>query len=608
VSDIKLSALCGGAWLCVSVTAFATGPATEIERLLEQVPDVELVQLPATGVVQLTAEQSLTIDKLRNVAIDSNPPLLTRPAVYPEKMGDGAAQGSEPYIAANVAPFRLHRFRTEWNFAGWHTWEMSDYALQHGFQLSVLYNNRQPADVPVSGSEFLHWVGFSWSNWLASHADPNGQPHVPQRWDQVPPRAELVPQLLAQNLFAYRAGVSQVMLDLEDPTYPEAEASLRQKSWYPPGGPNAEFENAYYDGFVDMELAAAETATRQGWPEVGIYGWAPFPRAWFGLESVSIDPSTFWPWVRFGRQIYRSPSIGILYPSVYSFYWDERNVAYVLANIDLNQRLVNSEPIRKKVRPYFWNQLHGGGPGWRWWGGLPIRNEDMRAMVAMTFFTGVDGLTLWSWSGTTNPHVVDPAACTDYSVAEDFQAVAESGASATIRRYDAIHVLEMVAAVARFQVIDMASTRAQSYGTDRPKTYSTASPEGYDHRCWQAGDPLLYPVYSLPVADLKALLRPMSDSIRAVVEALALASPVEATLFGGSVKVDVSAQEQFGTAAPIVRRVDNAGFAIVATYDPQWQTFPAGRTVTLTDFDGRDGLTLQIPADRETRFFLLRLE
>lgn len=608
MSDIKLSALCGGVWLFVSATAFATGAATEIDRLLERVPDVELVQLPATGLVQLTADQSLTIDKLRNIAIDNDPPLLTGPAVYPQKMGDGAAQGLEPYIAKDVAPFRLHHFRTEWNFAGWHTWEMSDYALQHGFQLSVLYNNRQPADVPVSGSEFLHWVGFSWSSWLATHADPNGQPYAPQRWDQLPARAELVSQLLAENLFAYRAGVSQMMLDLEDPTYPETEASLRQKSWYPPGGPDAQFENAYYDGFVDMELAAAETATQQGWPEVGIYGWAPFPRTWFGLESVSVDPGTFWQWTRFGRQIYRSTSIGILYPSVYSFYWDERNVAYVLANIDLNRRLVNSEPIRKKVRPYFWNQLHGGGPGWRWWAGLPIRNEDMRAMVAMALFTGVDGLTLWNWSGTTNPHIVEPAACTDYSVGEDFQAVDESGASGTIQRYDAIHVLEIVAAVARFQVIDMASTRAQSYGTDRPKTYSAASPEGYDHRCWQAGDPLVHPVYSMPVADLKALLRPMTDSIQAVVEALALAYPLEETLFGGTVEVDVSAQEQFGTAAPIVRRVDNAGFAIVATYDPQWQKFPAGRTVTLTDFDGRTGLTLEIPADRETRLFLLRLE
>jgi hypothetical protein len=594
--------------LVVWAPAFATDVAGEIERLLRRFPQVELVQLPATGFVQLTAGQSLSIDKLRNIAIDDNPPLLTGPATYPQNMGDGVAQGNEPYIAADVAPFRLRHFSTEWNFAGWHTWEMSDYALQHGFRFSVLYNNRQPAAVPVSDSAFLHGSGFSWNNWLATHARPDGQPYAPQRWDQLPPRTELVSQLLAGNVFAYRAGVSLAMLDLEEPTYPEGEAALRAKSWYPPGGPDAAFEDAYYNGFIDMELAAAETARRQGWPEAGIYGWAPFPRTWTGLESVSISPSTFWPWIRFGRQIYRSPWIDIIYPSVYSFYWDERNVAYVLANIDLNQRLVNSEAFRKKVRPYFWNQLHGGGAGWRWWRGLPIRNEDMRAMVAMAFFTGIDGVTLWNWSGTTNPHVVDPAACMDYSVKDDFQAVAESGEVRTIQRYDSIHVLEIVADVARFQVIDMAATRAASYGTDRPKTYSTASPDGYDHRCWQAGDPLVRPVYAMAVADLKTLLRPPTESIRAVVEALALVHPVEQTVFGGTVEVDVSAQEQFLTAAPIVRRVDNAGYAIVATYDPQWQKFPSGRTVTLTDFDGRAGLTLELPADRETRFFLLRFE
>lgn len=604
MSDIKLAALIGGVWLFVSATVYAASSAEEIQWLLERVSNVELVQLPTAGVVRLTADQSLTVDKLRNIVIDDDPPLLTRPVVYPQEMGDGAAQGLEPYIAAGLAPFRLHHFRTEWNFAGWHTWEMSDYALQHGFRLSALYNSRRPADVPVSDSEFLFGAGFSWSSWLAAHADPNGQPYAPQRWDQLPPRSELVSQLLAENQFAYRPGIAQAMFDLEDPTYPEGEASLRQKSWYPPGGPNAEFENAYYDGFVDLELAVVEAATQQGWPEVGIYGWAPFPRIWYGLESVSVDPSTYWPWTRFGRQIYRSPSIGIVYPSVYSFYWEERNVAYVLANIDLNQRLVNSEPIRKKVRPYFWNQLHGGGPGWRWWRGLPLRNEDMRAMVAMAFFTGIDGLTLWNWSGTTNPHIVDPAACSDYSVGRDFEAVAESGASRTIRRYDAIHILEIVAAVARFQVIDMAATRLQSYGTDRP-LIDTA--DGYDHRCWQAGDPLLRSVYAMPVADLKALLRPMTEPIQAVVEALVLAYPLEHTLFGGSVEIDVSAQEQFASASPVIRRIDNGGFAVIATYDPQWQKFPGGRTVTLADFDGRAGLTLEIPADSQTRFFVLAL-
>lgn len=587
-------------------SAFATDtPSAEIHRLLQRVPDVALVQLPATGSVQLQVEQSLTVDKLRNVIIDDYPPPVTGPLTYAPNMGDGAAEGAEPYVADDIAAFRFHHFQLQWNYAGWYTLAMSDYALQHGFQTAVLYN-REPADVPIGGSELLQNAAFSWNNWFATHLRPDGQPYAPQRWDELPSRTELVAQLLAEDAFADRPGVGYVLLDLEDPAYPEEEASLRQKAWYPPGGVDQDFENAYYDGFVDMELAAAETAKQQGWQETGIYGWAPFPRKWFGLESVSVDPNTYWPWTRYGRAIYRSPSVDALHPSVYNFYWEERNVAYVLANIDLNMRLVNSEPVRKAVQPYFWNQLHGGGPGWRWWRGQPLRNEDMRAMIAMTFFTGVDGLTLWNWSNSSNPHVVDIQPCTDYSVGANYIAFAQSGSPRVLRRYEAIHVLQVAAGVARFQVIDMTATRADNYGTDRPKTFSPNSPEGYDHRCWQTGDPTVHPVYAMNLNTLKTLLRPGSESIQPVIEALALVRPLELTLSSGEVHIDISAQEQFMTLAPVVRRVDNGDYTIIATYDPQWQKYPDPRTVVLSNFDGHAGLTLEVPADGETRLFLLR--
>ena len=609
MSRVEAAAL-GAVLGLAAAAAVAAGASEEIGNLLSRVPDVELVPLPSSGAVTLSIEQSLTIDKLRNVVIDTDPPILTGAVVYPEIMGDGAAQGAEPYIAQGILPFRFDDFRIEWNYAGWHTWEMTDYALRHGFKVGVLYNNRQPADVPIADSAFLLGSGFSWNNWFATHQRPDGQPYAAQRWDLLPPRADLVSQLLAENVFDERAGVTYAMLDLEEPTYPDEEAALRTRPWYPPGGINPGFEDGYYGGFVNMELAAVETAKQQGWPEVGIYGWQPFPRRWIGLESVSVNPATYWPWTRYGREIYRSPQLDVIYPSVYNFYWDERNVAYVLANLDLNLRLVDAEPLRKPVLPYFWNQLHGGGPGWRWWSGQPVRNEDMRAMIAMSFFTGADGLTLWNWSGMNNPHVVTVAACSDYSIAEDFAAVAEmSGSLRSIHRYEAIHVLAVTAAsLARFQVIDMAATRASSYGTDRPKTFSSSSPEGYDHRCWQSGDPLVYPVYTMDVASLKALLRPASESIRAVIEGLALVRPVESTLSGGTVKLDVPSQQQFQSASPVIRRVDNAGYSLIISYDPQWQSYPAGRSVVLSDFDGHPGLTLEIPADRHTRLFLLQHE
>jgi hypothetical protein len=109
-------------------------------------------------------------------------------------------------------------------------------------------------------------------------------------------------------------------------------------------------------------------------------------------------------------------------------------------------------------------------------------------------------------------------------------------------------------------------------------------------------------------ADLQPLLRPASESLQPLFEGLALARVVERTLSTGTAKTDVSSQEQLRTVAPIVRRVDNAGYSIIAVYDPQWETFPGGRTVALTGFDGRAGLTLEIPADKEVRLFLLRYD
>ncbi len=32
----------------------------------------------------------------------------------------------------------------------------------------------------------------------------------------------------------------------------------------------------------------------------------------------------------------------------------------------------------------------------------------------------------------------------------------------------------------------------------------------------------------------------------------------------------------------------------------------SGRTVTLTNFDGHAGLTVQVPVDKETRFYILK--
>ena len=45
---------------------------------------------------------------------------------------------------------------------------------------------------------------------------------------------------------------------------------------------------------------------------------------------------------------------------------------------------------------------------------------------------------------------------------------------------------------------------------------------------------------------------------------------------------------------------------VIATYDPQVVHGKEAREITLTGFAGHKGLTLKLPADEETRVFVLR--
>lgn len=76
------------------------------------------------------------------------------------------------------------------------------------------------------------------------------------------------------------------------------------------------------------------------------------------------------------------------------------------------------------------------------------------------------------------------------------------------------------------------------------------------------------PVYSIPEQELKKKLRPSSEPVSAVIEAMALVKPFEYILRHGEVKIDVGAQEQFEKELPIVRRVRLGRIHLIATYDP----------------------------------------
>ncbi|MFQ6099465.1 MAG: hypothetical protein ACE5O2_17165, partial [Armatimonadota bacterium] len=114
------------------------------------------------------------------------------------------------------------------------------------------------------------------------------------------------------------------------------------------------------------------------------------------------------------------------------------------------------------------------------------------------------------------------------------------------------------------------------------------------------------PVYAMPSDELSARLRPSAEPVASVIEGMALVKPLEYILRHGRVKVDVSAQEQYAKSLPIVRRVSLGRIHVIATYDPAWATAASPRHVVLEDFDGRTGLTLALPADAQTRIFVLR--
>ena len=69
----------------------------------------------------------------------------------------------------------------------------------------------------------------------------------------------------------------------------------------------------------------------------------------------------------------------------------------------------------------------------------------------------------------------------------------------------------------------------------------------------------------------------------------------------------VSAQKQFAETLPIVRRVSLGEYHIIATYDPSWASQEGPREIVLEDFAGREGLTLLLPADAQTRLFVVRM-
>ncbi len=591
ISQVAITTLTALGTIALASCQTNQGGATidaELSALSRIAPSFKPVTLPRSGTLTLGKEQSLTIEQLRGGVIDPAPPAFTAEATkYDPRMTDSFAAGTAPYVAKNIKPFRLKHFNCEFNYGGWHNFAMTDYAATHGFNIIFPYN-RKPEELrhlPL-GTQMLGWGGFvDWHKWLPAHGIDEG------RYDKLMDM-DAVKTLTDEKVFK-PGNDGYLMIDMEHPCLPPEQ--LRKAAWYPTDAAEDArkvFEKKYYDGYARTYTAPIAAARKAGWKTVSIYGWQPYGRTWGGLEKPEVDPGDNFAWNAFGRQIYEA--VDIVHSSVYCFYWTEQNVAYTLANIDRNMKLINSVPQKKPLRPYYWTLLHGGGGGWRWWQEQPLPDEEQRAMTVMGFFTGMDGFDSWNWSGTGS-HQSPPdfsfkdkegkltAVGLDLMIGKAFELPpVKSDKAVPFKRYDVVHVtsVDPAAKIVRFQLV-------------RPKEKNSGIDEAQ-------------PFFEAPADMLAEKLRMKSEPVAAMIEGMALVKPLENSLRNGEVKIDVPADTQFIKKLPIVRRVKCGQFHIIATYDPGVVYGGAPRDITLENFDGRQGLTVTLPADQQTRIFILK--
>lgn len=577
----------------------------ELRNLQRWVPSMRIVSLPGgPGEVSLKPDDSLTIEHLRGVELDSDPPALGRRTVqYDPRQADDCPADRRPYVARGIAPFRFRYFHCEFNFGGWHNFDMQDYAVTRGFDTIYPYTRKvEEVQHWPQGTKTLHWSGFvDWHKWLPEHGIEEG------RYDQLVGMDDLVKMHLEEGSFKrdpqsadakHRADL--LMIDQEHPVL--SPEKLREQPWYPKDGIEPErlaFEKRYYDGYAQTYLSSVSAARQSGWKNISIYGWYPYGRTWGGLEKVEAEPGTNQAWNAFGKQIL--DAVDLVNNSVYCFYWSPQNVAYTLANVDMNLAMVNSASRPKPVRPYYWILLHGGGGGWRWWREQPIANEEKRAMIAMGFFTGFDGFDSWCWSGTGSLHAVSLGSKVKKTIEEDgqkkqviewqghevmvgreFTANDEQRKPESFHRYDVLRVASVddAAETVRFQKI-RPGTKDNGVGVGRP-------------------------YFAMSREELLRHLRPKSEAVAGMIEGMALVKPLEFLLRHGEVKIDVPAQQQFGKTLPVVRRVKYGSWHVLATYDPKVIYGGKPREIVLEDFDGVSGRTLRLPADAQMRIFVLQ--
>jgi hypothetical protein len=588
--SFQYSGSAGAVALLWTTFAYGADPAAnamlEINNITTQF-GVPLIQLSATGGNRkLSASQSLTAAMLQGVAIQPNPPELTSTPVYPPNQQD-AVPAPPPYISSDLGNFRFQYFNNLFNFAGYHTWPSTDYAAVHGFN-SVSAYSRNSTTSPQMPSDTQWMASFSYPNWVTFMGTLGLDAG---RYDELVDLGEdqIVQAVIQSGTYATvtAANSDQLMLDMEHAALDPP--TLRQQAWYPSASSPADraaFEKKYYDGFALSEYAPVDAARQLGFKNISLYGWKPVSAGWFQAATFAADPATDWYWQNVGIQVVSH--VDSINNSVYCYYWTIANAAYTLAQNDLNLKFVSSLPAahRKPVHPYFWNQLHGGGGGWRWWAGQALATEEMQAITLLNAFTQYDGMVLWNWSGTGNDNVPPPLVVgTDVMVRDgSLSAVREGGGAQVFARYDALHITALDGSGnVQFQLIDKANING-NYGVGAA-----------------------FPFYDSTVDVMTPRLRAPSESLAAIFEGLAVAKLLEWNLRNDTQVVDFDAQRIYAQTLPISRHLSNGTLHIIATYDPQVVYGQPARNVVIPNFAGVDGLTVTLAADSQVRVFFLQV-
>lgn len=544
----------------------------EIARLLKTFPHIKVVEIgEQNGEIAIDSNNSLTIDDLESKFKNSRPYRRRR---YGPQQSDGLGSRNSPYVASGIPPFRLNHFNCEFNYGGGHNYQMQDYAVNHGFSIVAPFR-RSKNDMSVwpGDTKILRWHGIK--KYRAPWFSSQGLPAF--RYD-----------LLSESDFAFNVGKKRrqqsdyLMLDMEHMAFNPTQLKKKNSD---SKTQQIVFESKYYDAYARSFISTIKAKRSEGYQKIGIYGWSPYPRSWFPLFKTSLDRDM---WERFGRSIYQN--VDVVYNSVYCPYWDRRNVAFTLANIDENVKRINEMPTQIPIRPYFWPLIHGGGNSAdRWWKELPHPREDQTAMIAAAFFTGIDGIVIWNWSGTSNHH---KPSCDQFFgkgksnrsvlVKQRFRMKRDDGEWEFFSRYDVLKFVgfDKLRNIFKFRKISLPSNSS-------------------------AKTPVSTSVFSANLDTLGPYLFARSEPIAATVQALALIKQIELTLKTGEPVIDISSSKQFAKKLPIIRRVKNGKFHVVVTYSPMSLVNGKSEEIRLNNFAGHSGLNLTFPADQKTRIFLL---